>query len=53
MVPVSVYDADARHVGSRLTACFVDLPVGEPGASMRLPVGRITKPFTFGIFADA
>ena len=36
MVPVSVYDEDARHVGSRLTACFVDLPVGEPGPSMRL-----------------
>jgi diacylglycerol O-acyltransferase len=36
MVPISVYDADARHVGSRLTACFVDLPVGEPGPSMRL-----------------
>ena len=26
----------ARHVSSRLTACFVDLPVGEPGPSMRL-----------------
>lgn len=36
MVPVSMYDAEARHVGSRLTACFVDLPVGEPGPSMRL-----------------
>ncbi|WP_270886512.1 WS/DGAT/MGAT family O-acyltransferase [Pedococcus sp. 5OH_020] len=36
MVPVSVYDEDARHVGGRLTACFVDLPVGEPAPSMRL-----------------
>ena len=36
MVPVSMYDAEANQVGSRLTACFVDLPVGEPGASMRL-----------------
>lgn len=37
MVPVSVYDAERpAQVGNRLTACFVDLPVGEPGASMRL-----------------
>jgi WS/DGAT/MGAT family acyltransferase len=40
MVPVSVYDhedpASPHRVGSRLRACFVDLPVGEPGASMRL-----------------
>ncbi|MDF2093069.1 wax ester/triacylglycerol synthase family O-acyltransferase [Knoellia sp. 3-2P3] len=37
MVPVSVYDEEqTHHVGSRLKACFVDLPVGEPGASMRL-----------------
>ena len=37
MVPVSVYDTDdASHLGNRVTACFVDLPVGEPGASMRL-----------------
>ena len=36
MVPVSMYDAEANAIGSRLTACFVDLPVGEPGASMRL-----------------
>jgi WS/DGAT/MGAT family acyltransferase len=37
MVPVSVYDADDNgRVGDRVTACFVDLPVGEPGASMRL-----------------
>jgi len=36
MVPVSMYDVEANQVGSRLTACFVDLPVGEPGASMRL-----------------
>jgi diacylglycerol O-acyltransferase / wax synthase len=36
MVPISMYDAEANQIGSRLTACFVDLPVGEPGASMRL-----------------
>jgi len=37
MVPVSVYGADdTGRVGDRVTACFVDLPVGEPGASMRL-----------------
>jgi WS/DGAT/MGAT family acyltransferase len=37
MVPVSVYDTDDNgRVGDRVTACFVDLPVGEPGASMRL-----------------
>jgi diacylglycerol O-acyltransferase len=42
MVPISVYDSDerdtdeARRVGARLTACFVDLPVGEPAALMRL-----------------
>jgi diacylglycerol O-acyltransferase / wax synthase len=27
---------DTGRVGDRVTACFVDLPVGEPGASMRL-----------------
>ena len=37
MVPVSVYDTDdATRLGNRVTACFVDLPVGEPSASMRL-----------------
>lgn len=37
MVPISVYDAnDAGGIGERVTACFVDLPVGEPGALMRL-----------------
>ena len=37
MVPVSVYDTDdATRLGNRVTACFVDLPVGEPGPSMRL-----------------
>jgi diacylglycerol O-acyltransferase / wax synthase len=49
MVPVSVYDIndadyaedaddpdDPDRAGDRVTACFVDLPVGEPGASMRL-----------------
>jgi diacylglycerol O-acyltransferase / wax synthase len=37
MVPISVYDTDETgRLGSRVTASFVDLPVGEPGASMRL-----------------
>ena len=42
MVPVSVYDTDHGEadgdgrLGERVTACFVDLPVGEPAASMRL-----------------
>ena len=37
MVPISVYGSDdSGRVGDRVTACFVDLPVGEPGASMRL-----------------
>jgi diacylglycerol O-acyltransferase len=37
MVPVSVYDDEPRSpLGNRLRACFVNLPVGEPGASMRL-----------------
>ncbi len=38
MVPVSIVgtDGEGPGVGHRLTACFVDLPVGEPGASMRL-----------------
>lgn len=43
MVPISVYDIDERDaddarrlLGERVTACFVDLPVGEPAASMRL-----------------
>lgn len=37
MVPVSVYDTDdTGRFGDTVTACFVDLPVGEPGASMRL-----------------
>jgi diacylglycerol O-acyltransferase len=37
MVPVSVYDTDdASRLGNRVTACFVDLPVGEASASMRL-----------------
>jgi len=37
MVPVSVYDTDdATRLGNRVAACFVDLPVGEPHASMRL-----------------
>jgi diacylglycerol O-acyltransferase / wax synthase len=37
MVPVSVYDSDdTARLGNRVAACFVDLPVGEPSASMRL-----------------
>ena len=41
MVPVSVEFGAESEAGSltdlqRLVACFVDLPVGEPGASMRL-----------------
>jgi len=36
MVPVSVHGASDAAVGRELAACFVDLPVGEPGASMRL-----------------
>jgi diacylglycerol O-acyltransferase len=37
MVPVSVYDTDdATRLGNRVAACFVDLPVGEPRALMRL-----------------
>lgn len=37
MVPVSVVDAAVdSHVGGPVVAAFVDLPVGEPNASMRL-----------------
>lgn len=38
MVPVSVTDADdpAADVVGGLKACYVDLPVGEPGPAMRL-----------------
>ncbi len=42
MVPISVYDADddnsvdTGRLGASVTACFVDLPVGEPAASLRL-----------------
>jgi WS/DGAT/MGAT family acyltransferase len=37
MVPVSVHNDESElSAGRHLTACFVDLPVGEPGASMRL-----------------
>jgi len=37
MVPLSVYETDVTgRVFNRVTACFVDLPVGEPAASMRL-----------------
>ena len=42
MVPISVYDVDNNNavdtgrLGESVTACFVDLPVGEPAASMRL-----------------
>ena len=40
MVPISVYgteDTDSSgRPGDKVTACFVDLPVGEPAANMRL-----------------
>ena len=36
MVPVSVEAEEGAPGLTQLTACFVDLPVGEPGASMRL-----------------
>jgi WS/DGAT/MGAT family acyltransferase len=36
MVPVSVHDGDDPPTGAQVTACFVDLPVGEPAPSMRL-----------------
>jgi diacylglycerol O-acyltransferase len=37
MVPISVYDTDgSARLGNRVMACMVDLPVGEPSASMRL-----------------
>ena len=32
MVPVSVHEGDDPPTGAQVTACFVDLPVGEPGA---------------------
>lgn len=36
MVPVSIEDGDGSQAGHHIRAFFVDLPVGEPGASMRL-----------------
>ncbi|HYN65676.1 MAG TPA: wax ester/triacylglycerol synthase family O-acyltransferase [Ornithinibacter sp.] len=36
MVPVSVHDGNDAPTGAQVTACFVDLPVGEPAPSMRL-----------------
>ena len=36
MVPVSVHGAEGAPTGAQVTACFVDLPVGEPAPSMRL-----------------
>jgi diacylglycerol O-acyltransferase / wax synthase len=36
MVPVSVHAGDDAPTGAQVTACFVDLLVGEPGPSMRL-----------------
>jgi len=37
LVPISVYDKDDNgRLGNRVSACMVDLPVGEPGAFMRL-----------------
>lgn len=36
MVPVSVHEGEGAPTGAQLTACFVDLPVGEPSPVMRL-----------------
>lgn len=37
MVPLSIYhEGDTRASGNRVIACFVDLPVGEPSAGLRL-----------------
>ncbi len=36
MVPVSVHDGGDTPTGAEVTACFVDLPVGEPSPGMRL-----------------
>lgn len=36
MVPVRVHEDTEDEPGKQLTACFVDLPVGEPRAAMRL-----------------
>ena len=36
MVPVSVHDGGDAPTGAQMTACFVDLPVGESKPSMRL-----------------
>ncbi len=36
MVPVSVHEGGDAPTGAQVTACFVDLPVGEPAPSMRL-----------------
>ncbi len=36
MVPVRVHENPEDGPGKELTACFVDLPVGEAGASIRL-----------------
>jgi len=36
MVPVSVEAGEGAPGLTQLTACFVDLPVGEPGAALRL-----------------
>lgn len=36
MVPVSTHSIDDESEADQVTACFVDLPVGEPNARMRL-----------------
>ena len=36
MVPVSVHEGEGAPTGAEVTACFVDLPVGEPSPGMRL-----------------
>ena len=36
LVPVSVHDGTDDGSGDRLTACFIDLPVGEPTPLVRL-----------------
>ncbi len=41
MVPVSVHEGPDAPTGAQMTACFVDLPVGEPGPSMRLAPDRL------------
>jgi diacylglycerol O-acyltransferase / wax synthase len=42
MVPVSVRDEDAAALGNRVSAWFVDLPIGPMGAKRRLSLIRET-----------